>query len=88
MLPQFDRDVFDTSPDKIAKVYNLHIPDLPMLHFPKILTQNKRYSYHVTYHVTAKSFEQFLFIIKSIELLLNYVWRPKAGTKALPAHVI
>ena len=60
MLPQFDRDVFDTSPDKIAKVDNLHIPDLPMLHFPQNLTQNKKYSYHVTYHVTPKSFEQFL----------------------------
>ena len=61
MLPQFDRDVFDTSPDKIAKVDNLHIPDLPMLHFPQNLTQNKKYSYHVTYHVTPKSFEQFLY---------------------------
>ena len=60
MLPQFDRDVFDISPDKIAKVDNLHIPDLPMLHFPQNLTQNKKYSYHVTYHVTPKSFEQFL----------------------------
>ena len=60
MLPQFDRDVFDTSPDKIAKVDNLHIPDLPMLHFPQNLTQNKKYSYHVTYHLTPKSFEQFL----------------------------
>ena len=60
MLPQFDRDVFDTSPGKIAKVDNLHIPDLPMLHFPQNLTQNKKYSYHVTYHVTPKSFEQFL----------------------------
>ena len=47
MLPQFDRDVFDTSPDKIAKVDNLHIPDLPMLHYPQNLTQNKKYSYHV-----------------------------------------
>jgi len=60
MLPQFDRDVFDTSPDKIAKVDYLHIPDLPMLHFPQNLTQNKKYSYHVTYHVTPKSFEQLL----------------------------
>ena len=42
MLPQFDRDVFDISPDKIAKVDNLHIPDLPMLHFPQNLTQNKK----------------------------------------------
>ena len=63
MLPQFDRDVFDISPDKIAKVDNLHIPDLPMLHFPQNLTQNKKYSYHVTYHVTPKSFEQFLLSI-------------------------
>jgi len=60
MLPQFDRDVFDTSPDKVAKVDNLHIPDLPMLHFPQNLTHNKKYSYHVTFHVTPKSFEQFL----------------------------
>ena len=60
MLPQFDRDVFDISPDKIAKVDNLHIPDLPMLHFPQNLTQSKKYSYHVTYHVTPKSFEQLL----------------------------
>ena len=42
MLPQFDRDVFDISPDKIAKVDNLHIPDLPMLQFPQNLTQNKK----------------------------------------------
>ena len=61
MLPQFYRDVFDTSRDKIAKVDNLHIPDLPMLQFPQNLTQNKKYSYHVTYHVTQKSFEQFLY---------------------------
>ena len=60
MLPQFDRGVFDTSPSKIAKVDNLHIPDLPMLLFPQNLTQSKKYSYHVTYHVTPKSFEQFL----------------------------
>ena len=52
--------MFDISPNKIAKVDNLHIPDLPMLHFPQNLTQNKKYSYHVTYHVTPKSFEQFL----------------------------
>ena len=30
MLPQFDRDVFDTSPDKIAEVDSLHIPDLSL----------------------------------------------------------
>jgi len=65
MLPQFDRDVFDISPDKTAKVDNLHIPDLPMLHFPQNLIQNKKYSYHVTYHVTPKSFEQFLSYYKS-----------------------
>jgi len=65
MLPQFDRDVFDTSPEKIAKVDNLHIPDFPMLHFPQNLIQNKKYSYHVTYHVTPKSFEQFLSYYKS-----------------------
>ena len=31
-----------------------------MLQFPQNLTQKKKYSYHVTYHVTPKSFEQFL----------------------------
>ena len=69
MLPQFDRDVFDISPDKIAKVDNLHIPDLPMLHFPQNLTQNKKYSYHVTYHVTPKSFEQFLHHFTQLKIL-------------------
>ena len=48
MLPQIDSDVFDTSPDKIAKVDNLHIPDLSMLLFPKNLKQNKKSSHHVT----------------------------------------
>ena len=60
MLPQFYRDVFDTSRGKIAKIDNLHIPDLPMLHFAQNLTQNKKPSYNGTYHVTPKSFEQFL----------------------------
>ena len=74
MLPQFDRDVFDISPDKIAKVDNLHIPDLPMLHFPQNLTQNKKYSYHVTYHVTPKSFDQFLQYKKaSLPLSTTYI---------------
>ena len=63
MLPQFYSDVLDTFWDKIAKVDNLHIPDLPMLHFPQNLTQNKKSSYHVTYHVAPKSFEQFLLYI-------------------------
>jgi len=68
MLPQFDRDVFDISPDKIAKVDHLHTPDLTMLHFPQNLKQNKKYCYHVTYHVTPKSFEQFLHYLKFEQL--------------------
>ena len=31
--------------DKIAKVDNLHVPDLPMLQFPQNLTQNKKSCY-------------------------------------------
>ena len=86
MLPQFDRDVFDTSPDKIAKVDNLHIPDLPMLHFPQNLTQNKKYSYHVTYHVTPKSFEQFLFGFLEIMKKLNRQRQKKSAKKLAAAE--
>ena len=86
MLPQFDRDVFDISPDKIAKVDNLHIPDLPMLHFPQNLTQNKKYSYHVTYHVTPKSFEQFLYstildVNKGALVCREYLYHRRTGAK-------
>ena len=60
MSPQFSCDVFDISPGKQAKFDDLYIPDLPMLHFAQKVTQNKKYSYHVTYHATPKSLEQFL----------------------------
>jgi len=40
MLPQFDRDVFDTSPEKIAKVDNLHIHWKKDRQSPGILTDN------------------------------------------------
>ena len=60
MSPQFSCDVFDISPDKLAKIDNLYIPDLPILPFAQKVTQNKKYSYHVTYHTTPKSLEQFL----------------------------
>jgi len=74
MLPQFDRDVFDISPDKTAKVDNLHIPDLPMLHFPQNLIQNKKYSYHVTYHVTPKSSSNSSHITKVLASAGLNIW--------------
>ena len=44
-----------------------------MLHFPQNLTQNKKHSYHITYHVTPKSFEQFLQSWRPLKLLSNKV---------------
>ena len=88
MLPQFDRDVFDISPDKIAKVDNLHIPDLPMLHFPQNLTQNKKYSYHVTYHVTPKSFEQFLYSKKILKFMSRQNrWSNSSPVSGIPSKL-
>ena len=63
MSPQFSCDVFDISPGKKAKIDSLYTPDLPMLHFAQKVTQNKKYSYHVTYHATPNSLEQFLLSV-------------------------
>ena len=60
MSLQFSCDALDTSLSEKAKIDNLYFPDLPMLHFAQKVTQNKKYSYHVTYHATPKSLEQFL----------------------------
>ena len=67
MLLQFSCDVFDISPDKQDKIDNLYIPDLLMLLFTQKVTQNKKYSYHVTYHATPKSLKQFLQCLRKLE---------------------
>ena len=70
MSPQFSCDVFDVSPGKQAEIDNVYIPDLPMLLFTQKVTQNKNYSYHVTYHATPKSLEQFLHCLLNDFMLI------------------
>ena len=80
MSPQFSCDVFDISSGKQAKIdFCTYLPDLPMLHFPPKMTRNKKHSYHVTYHATPNSLEQFLFwhlttLLQVVQYSSSLVW--------------